>query len=432
MREDWKGGMSTNDVCVDNNFIAKIFDNKNIVCIFDKIFIVMKNIIGQPARGENFYSREKEVRRIEESLANKNNIQITAPRRVGKTSILWYLLDNTYSNRNYVYVDTESINDENAFYKKLLNEIIRSNAVSKQQSFWEKFRSGANKQLARVKSISIPAVGSITLNDSEAHNYLEELTNLLLGYCEEESIELVLLIDEFPITIENIRERNEEQAVSFLQGNRALRMNPDIAGKVRFIYTGSIGLNATVSKLGATAAINDLNAIPIDALDEEDALKFLQLLLEPTRRTCSENTGLHLLSAIEWYIPFHIQLIVQELITISKDGDELTPALIDRAIDNIIDLLNQHHFDHYHTRLKKQFKENAYKYAFKVLAETAEHGILEKTKAFDTAVGMQVEDSYRAILNSLEYDGYIHQNADNKSYSFNSPIVKRWWLKFFC
>lgn len=392
----------------------------------------MKNIIGQPARGENFYTREKEVRRIEESLANNNNIQITAPRRVGKTSILWYLLDSGYANRYYVYIDTESINDENAFYKKLLTEIIRSDAISRQQGFWDKFAKGVNRKLARVKSINIPAVGEITLNDATPHNYLEELTNLLLGYCEEEHMELVLLIDEFPITIENIREKNEADAITFLKSNRSLRMNPDIAGKVRFIYTGSIGLNATVSKLDATATINDLNAIPIDALDEDAALHFLQLLLQPTGRTCDPETGRHLLAAIEWYIPFHIQLIVQELITITRANETITKDMIDKAINNIIDLRNQHHFEHYYSRLKKQFKGKEYAYALKILAEAAAEGVLNKPKAYDMAIGMEVEASYRSILNLLEYDGYIHQNADNRSYSFNSPIVKRWWLKFFC
>ena len=53
----------------------------------------MKNVIGLPARGENFYQRTREVAKVTQALANGNNIQITAPRRVGKTSILWYLLE---------------------------------------------------------------------------------------------------------------------------------------------------------------------------------------------------------------------------------------------------------------------------------------------------------------------------------------------------
>ncbi|PSL50243.1 hypothetical protein CLV51_1011587 [Chitinophaga niastensis] len=48
----------------------------------------MKNVIGLPARGENFYQRTREIEKVIQSLSNGNNIQITAPRRIGKTSIL--------------------------------------------------------------------------------------------------------------------------------------------------------------------------------------------------------------------------------------------------------------------------------------------------------------------------------------------------------
>ena len=55
----------------------------------------MKNTVGSPARGDNFFKRDKEVQKILNSLNNDNNIQIAAPRRVGKTSILLHMLDNS-------------------------------------------------------------------------------------------------------------------------------------------------------------------------------------------------------------------------------------------------------------------------------------------------------------------------------------------------
>ena len=54
----------------------------------------MKNIVGSPARGATFLKRQGEIEKIINRLQNGNNIQIAAPRRIGKTSILFYLLDN--------------------------------------------------------------------------------------------------------------------------------------------------------------------------------------------------------------------------------------------------------------------------------------------------------------------------------------------------
>ena len=80
----------------------------------------MKNIIGSPARGDSFFPREREIQKILNSLNNGNNLQIAAPRRIGKTSILFHLMDNKIGNYVYTYIDTEAINTESGFFKKLL------------------------------------------------------------------------------------------------------------------------------------------------------------------------------------------------------------------------------------------------------------------------------------------------------------------------
>lgn len=80
----------------------------------------MRNVVGTPARKDNFYKRDSEIAKIQRRLADGNNLQIAAPRRVGKTSILFYLLDNSIDGNVYVYIDTERISNEQDYYKKLL------------------------------------------------------------------------------------------------------------------------------------------------------------------------------------------------------------------------------------------------------------------------------------------------------------------------
>ena len=113
----------------DKIIIVKYFDNENFVNIFDHKIIVMKNVIGTPARGDSFFPREREVRKIISRLKNGNNLNLAAPRRVGKTSILYYLLDNKEADYVYVYVDTEAVNNEQDFFKK----IFRQNGVCIQE-----------------------------------------------------------------------------------------------------------------------------------------------------------------------------------------------------------------------------------------------------------------------------------------------------------
>ena len=52
----------------------------------------MHNLIGKPAEGEDFFDRERETRRLWERI-DTDNVLLLAPRRVGKTSLMFRLRD---------------------------------------------------------------------------------------------------------------------------------------------------------------------------------------------------------------------------------------------------------------------------------------------------------------------------------------------------
>ncbi|MEI9955542.1 MAG: hypothetical protein WDM90_04345 [Ferruginibacter sp.] len=241
----------------------------------------MKNIVGNPARGESFYQRKREIEKLKDRIANGNNLQIAAPRRIGKTSILYYLLDNKVDGNIYVYIDTEAIVNENDFYKKLLKEIIKTDEI-KSSGWFNKLWQKGNKFLSKIKSVKILGQ-QIDFDETEAvTDYKTEVENLLAGLEFENNQRLILLIDEFPQTVQNIVDAgngNIDAAIHFLQSNREIRLNPDINTKVTFIYTGSIGLNHTVSAINATAFINDLNSVEVEPLQKEEAASLLQELI---------------------------------------------------------------------------------------------------------------------------------------------------------
>jgi len=320
-------------IVFDNKIMVKNFDNKNIVIIFDNKIFVMKNIIGVPARKENFYPREKEINKIISKIDDGNNLQIAAPRRVGKTSILFSLLDNKTDEHVYIYVDTESIDNNQDFFKKILKEIVKIESVR----IAKLFKVG-NKFLNKIKGISFMGA-EINFNESSDIDYKEELENLLSGFEIKDGKRLVLLIDEFPQTIQNIIEKDisgPKEAINFLQSNRDLRLNPEINSKVTFIYTGSIGLNHTVSSIDGTAFINDINSVEVGPLTKIDALELLDKLLANKKRFISEESANYLMDKIEWLIPFHIQLAVQEIIDQSNPDVAITIQVIDKSFSEIL------------------------------------------------------------------------------------------------
>jgi hypothetical protein len=387
----------------------------------------MKNTVGSPARGDNFFKRDKEVQKILNSLNNDNNIQIAAPRRVGKTSILLHMLDSSAKGFHYAYVDTESIDSEQEFYKKLFKEILKLDGI---QRVAAKFLKAPGTFARAIKSIKVAGVGVEFQDADQPLSYYEELAHFLSGIHLGKEQRLILLIDEFPQTILNIvKTGGPEAAIRFLQSNRALRLNPDICNKVRFIYTGSIGLNHTVASIDSTAFINDLNTLEIEPLTRSEASLFLTRLLNSRGISIQPTVCEYLLHKLQWLIPFHIQLIVQELLNQNNTGRSIDSQHIDQAFERITTAPNDNNFTHYYSRLKTQFEGEELKYVQEILNIASTTGSVNKTQLRDQSIRFNIGPVYKKITKILEYDGYINNLEDQETYRFNSPIIRMWWSK---
>jgi len=394
----------------------------------------MKNVVGIPATGENFFPREVEIEKIFSRIDAGNNLQIAAPRRVGKTSILHFLKDNSIGGYIYIYVDTERVASEQEFYKKLLKTIVKTDAIASSRLLVTLLEQGT-KFFKKIKSVKVLGQGIDFAEESSEPDYFEELTNFLSGFELEGAEKIVLLIDEFPQTILNIIDANKgdaKAAIQFLQSNRELRLNPDVMGKALFVYTGSIGLNHTVAAISATAFVNDLNSTEVEPLTVAEACELTQTLFDGKGITSDETTINHLIQKIRWLIPFHIQLAVQEIGTLCSKSKFVTIETVDTAFDLMVVSRNHNHFEHYYSRLKSQFKGNEFNYAETLLQKIATGGAIGTGEIYDQAVAFSVEGRYRQILEVLTYDGYINNNSDKHYYEFNSPVVHLWWQKFIC
>jgi uncharacterized protein len=84
----------------------------------------MKLSIGKTATGDNFFLRNDIIDEIYEALEEGQNLLLSAPRRVGKTSIIHYIKDNPNDDYYCVYVDTEDVSDSQTFFKVLLKAIF--------------------------------------------------------------------------------------------------------------------------------------------------------------------------------------------------------------------------------------------------------------------------------------------------------------------
>lgn len=375
----------------------------------------MDGVVGQVARGDKFYNRNDEITKLWNKIESGSNILISAPRRVGKTSIMYYLKDHPKAGYNIIYLITESVDNENEYYKKLYNH------------FLELFAGKGRKLINDVKRVA-SRIDSITKDGvklgSEKINYYDEFRALVKDVDIEEKI--VLMIDEFAQSVHNIVvNEGDRNAITFLKSNRTLRQDPEINNKIQFIYAGSIGLENIVNNLDSMQTINDLNVLTVSPLSKVDATDMIQQLMSNyVMKTDAVN---YLIEKVKWLIPFYIQILLQEVKDMTSEDTEVCSDTIDAALDRVLEYRN--YFEHWEVRLRVSYKTNEYKFTKNLLNQISENESIPSNEILDIAVKFDLKENYRQIIKSLKYDGYINNNDNFKEYRFNSPILRIWWRK---
>jgi len=384
--------------------------------------MAQNTIIGQAARGSDFFPRPQITNEIWEKIESGSNLLLVAPRRVGKSSILFNLLDDPRENRLVIYYTSESVNNENEFYKKLYHHI--TDKISGIQKYWAKTQSGVKDFLSRVESVNIK--GGVELGTSKI-SYLDELNNLIKKL-EIDDDRIIVLVDEFAQTVENIlQDENEKAAIHFLESNREIRQAPEIYRKLQFIYAGSIGLENIVSRINGINTINDLASIQIPPLNRKEVDSLINNLLNATGIEFDKGAYDHLLNKIEWWIPFYFQLILDDIKRILTDTNSkiITQLIINQAIEKA--LSQRIYFEQWFTRLRKAFKGNEFSFVKELLNIISIKLTISVVEIVNLSIKYHVESIYKELLNVLKHDGYINNNDDSKIYRFNSPLLRDWW-----
>ncbi len=388
----------------------------------------MKNIVGQTPRGEDFFPRDQLINLIYRRLEGGSNVFLSASRRVGKTSLMRFLEDNPREHFHFIYVITESVQDKEEYFRRLLEEILRSDALSNLAELSDRSKNVVKDILGRIKSLSIAGF-KVDLQEEATTSYQREFEYLLKKFDTEEQ-RVIVMVDEFPQTVENIHQlKGSEAAIDFLRINRSLRQQAN--ANIQFVYTGSIGLPILVKRLGSLQLINDLNVVEVTPLTTTEARKMARELLGSYEVDFEEEALTYLLDKIHWLIPFHIQLAVQELIDVHEQSlVKIGLAQVDAAFDQITNKRNNIYFDSYFERLKRSFSTDQLRFVLALLNQLTQKDQLPLSGVNALADEIGVTDALGSIIDSLLYDGYIDKEGDEQFVRFNSSILRLWWRKY--
>lgn len=381
--------------------------------------------VGSPVKGEDFYGRDKLIGLIWERL-EKNNLLLAAPRRFGKTSLMLNLRDNPRENWQVFLLDTEWIKDPCEFIAELAAELSKE---SKAKEFFGKIWKGLRNSIDEVSLAEF----KIKLKQDISDRWREkgrELFNIV----EEIDQKFLFVVDEFPLMVKKMMDKDKELAVNFLEWFRALRQGLNSLRNSRFIIGGSIGIERLINKLKAAYAINDFEPIKVGPFSKDVATDFIIELFEAESHTVDCLMADKILELIGPPVPYYIQILVSEMVKEARlENAKVSPEQVAKVYKKkVLGVECKTYFDDYYQRLSRYYIPQEEKIVKSLLKELAKVDSISSKNLFNLYMDASNQEGdyedFALLMNDLVRDFYAEFDTDNQTYSFASKVLKDWWL----
>lgn len=334
-----------------------------------------------------------------------------APRRTGKTSVLLHL--QKAAPAKVVFLDLEGFDHPDLWIESMISAL----GDIKDEMWLQKLKS--------LKNL-MPRLKSDLIEIAEAN--WEEKANSLLKALNELNEPVWFLLDEFPIMIDNIAAKHGTPLASAaLHWLRRVRQENVDSSSVRFLLTGSIGLDSVLRRHGLRGVANDLRRETLQPLSADEALQFALRLAGDNQILLNEHFAkdyINRLGSAIW--PYFIQLFIAELQEHSADQRQFPD--VTAVFQAVAHGEHNQYSDNMWTRLRDIFNDAETDIAQKLLRIIA----VQETGISLTRLRSQLpqieKDDFAHVLDVLQHDGYLIKD-DNGCVQFFSNLLRDYWRR---
>lgn len=390
--------------------------------------------LGNKADGDDFFDRVNERQDLWRYLEG-NHIVLSGVRRLGKTSLLQRLAEEAAAQDMLAcLIDVEGIDSATAF----IAELDRAFPAEGVAAYLERAGSVLSKLLARFKKIEVKLPGGVGGGlELQALPETPWRERALALQQRLSAVPALILLDEFSVFLEKLIARDAADAERLLAWLRAWRMQSGVA--CRFVFSGSIGLNALLARHHLNTRFNDCHDFRLGAFKTKAAL---EMLAEQARRegwTPTDGCLEYLCERSGWLSPFYLNLLLAETIRAARDRSEETGASaralqrsdVDDAYDRL--LATRSRFLHWYQRLERDLPAPERAFALAVLAAVAksEPG-LSRRQVLARLQRLEADADARAarldkVMLMLEEDGYL--DGSGERIRFLSFLLRDYWKR---
>lgn len=391
----------------------------------------MKLKIGSPVSGDNFYPRSGVVNQLQKALS-RDNVSFLAPRRTGKTSILIHLEDCADDSHPHFRINLETCTTPAEMISALIRPLHELNPR------WKKVLGKASGGIAKgLKKIESVKIGPLGLSIAQGQDAWQRPAELFLDQLLSYGGPITFLLDEFPILVNAAAQSDRDGCEAMLRWFREWRQRT-VDSEIRFLVTGSIGLESVVRKYGFADTVNDFDEVDLPPLSREEGIEFIQQLADgtglPLDMECIEKMLGHIGNA--W--PYFLQIYLAELDDARTADSVIDSAFLDRIyLEKVVGGSRNKYLPHMWTRLDKAFSSEEAKMARAILHGVAKSSTGLNNDQLEEAAYAALpqstplnETTFSFVLNALKHDGYLFQEIQEPFRTgFFSNLLHDYWVK---
>ena len=281
--------------------------------------------IGRYVDKQYFCDREKDTETLVRHIINGRNVALISPRRLGKSGLIHHTFAQDVIKYRYttIYVDIYATKDLCEMVKALSEAIVK--AVGQKKSWHEKFFSFIKSLRVGFHIDAVSGEPSFDIGIGDIENP-DKTIRELFDYMEASEKPCILAIDEF----QQIREYPQTNTEAFI---RSLVQQ---CSRTSFIFCGSKRHTMTdifyspAKPFFQSVISQSLKPIPMETYVEFAGRMFSQRgkILD---RAAAEAIY-RMFDGCTWYM----QMMMNEMFALTKEGMTCTTEYIDFAWDNII------------------------------------------------------------------------------------------------
>lgn len=393
----------------------------------------MRSSTGRWVSGADFFDREAELDVLESRVRGRNHVLLTGQRRMGKTSILRELGRRLEGDGwVFLFVDVEGADGPEDAIADIAQATHPYRPISSR--FATGMRRWLSDKVEEVGASQFRLKVRAGLNAGSWRRYGKRL----LSDCAKQERPVLLVIDEVPIFLKRMLERDGsatrvDEFLSWLRATiLALGENSPV-----LILSGSIGLDPLVRRLRIPDRINHLDPFRLGPWDRETSVACFERLAESHELRVEVGVAGAVHDALGLGIPQHVQSFFARLRehATMQGRHRVTVADVAEVYRNgLLGPSGQSDLVHYETRLREAFDDAGHSLAMEIVAEAAVEGVFTPVaeRSLAALYGGLMEDVAVRIADVLEvlvHDGYLEAGEDG--FRFQSRLLKDWWTARF-